>query len=142
MRRTELNWRTTKAPDLAAFEEMAREAFDALPDEFRALCGDVVVLVDDYPDEEVIRELGAEGDLDIMGLYTGVALPFQDSFSLPRSPNTVHLYRVPILLYWAEHDETLGDLVTHVMVHEIGHHFGLSDDDMHGVEDRAAAEGA
>ena len=135
MRDSELNWQAIRAPGLDRFEAMARAAFAALPDEFRALCGDVVVLVEDFPDEDVMRTMKLESEFDILGLYTGVALPFQESFAAPRLPNTVHLYRRPILDYWAEHDEALGDIITHVLVHEIGHHFGFSDDDMHGIED-------
>ena len=75
-----------------------------------------------------------EGELDLMGLFQGVGLPFQSDSAPMQMPNMVWLYRVPILLYWAEHDETLGHVIQHVLVHEIGHHFGLSDDDMAAIE--------
>ena len=71
------------------------------------------------------------------GLFQGVGLPFQSDSAPVQMPNMVWLYRVPILLYWAEHDETLGQIITHVLVHEIGHHFGLSDDDMMAIEEAA-----
>ena len=124
-----------KAPSLADLEALAYEAFAALPAEFRALCGDVVILVDDWPAADVLKELGIVNELELTGLYTGVALTQQDSLAPPRLPNTVHLYRVPLLLEWVETDVALGDLINHVIVHEIGHHFGLSDDDMHAIED-------
>ena len=82
----------------------------------------------------MIDELGAEGEFDLLGLFQGVGLPFQSDTAPQQMPNMVWLYRRPILDYWAEHDETLGAIVTHVLVHEIGHHFGLSDEDMEALE--------
>ena len=127
-----------KAPTLADIERLADEAFARLPPEFRALCGEVIVRVDDFPTDEVLEELEAETPFDLLGLFTGVGMA-QDAAvaETGRMPNTIHLYRRPLLDYWAEHDETLGHLVTHVLVHEIGHHFGLSDDDMEAIEERA-----
>lgn len=136
-----LNWLKAHAPDLAAFEAAAMEAFAELPEQFRRMCGDIVILIDDYADAEALQAVGVENELDLLGLYSGIALPFQDSGMLPRGPNTVHLYRVPMLLYWAEHNETLGQIVRHVLVHEIGHHFGLSDAAMHRIEEEAEEEG-
>ena len=132
-----LAWRPVKAPSLEELEAMAIEAFRRLPDEFRALCQGVVVRVDDFPTDEVLKELGAETEFDLLGLFQGVGLPFQSDSAPVQMPNMVWLYRAPILLYWAEHDETLGAIITHVLVHEIGHHFGLSDDDIETIE-RAA----
>jgi predicted Zn-dependent protease with MMP-like domain len=127
-----------KAPTLADIERLADEAFAKLPPEFRALCGEVIVRVDDFPTDEVLEEMEAETPFDLLGLFTGVGMA-QDAAvaETGRMPNTIHLYRRPLLDYWAEHDETLGHLVTHVLVHEIGHHFGLSDDDMEAIEERA-----
>jgi predicted Zn-dependent protease with MMP-like domain len=127
-----------KAPTLADFERMADEAFAGLPAEFRALCGEVIIRIDDFPTDEVLEEMEAETPFDLLGLFSGVGMA-QDA-GVPetgRMPNTIHLYRRPMLDYWAEHDETLGHLITHVLVHEIGHHFGLSDDDMEAIEGRA-----
>jgi predicted Zn-dependent protease with MMP-like domain len=90
--------------------------------------------VDDFPTEEVLDELGAQSEFDLLGLFQGVGLPFRSDSAPGQMPNMVWLYRRPILDYWAEHDEALGAIITHVLVHEIGHHFGLSDDDMAAIE--------
>ena len=124
--------------NVEAFEVMAQEAFDRLPEEFRALCADVIFNVTEFPDDDVCKELEAESPFDILGLFTGIGLPQQGySPQTGQMPNTIHLYRRPILDYWAEHDETLGGVVTHVLVHEIGHHFGFSDEDMEAIEKAA-----
>ncbi len=132
-----LAWRPLKAPSLAEFEAIAGEAFRRLPKPFLAKCDGVVLRVEDYPTDEVLETMGLQGDLDLLGLFQGVGLPFQSESAPQQMPNMVWLYRVPILLYWAEHDETLGEIITHVLVHEIGHHFGLSDDDMMAIEEAA-----
>ncbi|MCA3561898.1 MAG: metallopeptidase family protein [Aestuariivirga sp.] len=124
------------APSLSDIEELAAEAFRDLPDDFRALCGEVVISVSDFPTEEVQKDMDA-GPFDLLGLFQGVGLAHDAAVpETGRMPNMVFLYRRAILDYWAEHDETLGDVVTHVLVHEIGHHFGLSDDDIYGIEDQ------
>ena len=131
----EIDWDGVKAPSVAAFEILAQTAFDRLPDEFRALCADVIFNVTEFPEDDVCKELEAESPFDILGLFTGIGLPQQGyAPQTGQMPNTIHLYRRPILDYWAEHDETLGGIVTHVLVHEIGHHFGFSDDDMEAIE--------
>jgi predicted Zn-dependent protease with MMP-like domain len=132
-----LAWRPLRAPSLIEFEVIATEAYRRLPAHFRARCEGVVVHVEDYATDEVLDAMGIPNELDLMGLFQGVGLPFQSESAPVQMPNMVWLYRVPILLYWAEHEETLGAIITHVLVHEIGHHFGLSDDDMYGIE-RAA----
>jgi predicted Zn-dependent protease with MMP-like domain len=129
-----LAFRPLKAPSLAEFEALAIEAFSRLPERFRTRSEGVVVRVEDYPTEEVLDDMGLESELDLMGLFQGVGLPFQSDSEPVQMPNMVWLYRVPILLYWAEHEETLGAVITHVLVHEIGHHFGLSDDDIAEIE--------
>ena len=129
-----LAWRAVKAPSLIELEVLAETAFGRLPQKFRALCQGLVIRVDDFPTEEVLDELGAQTEFDLLGLFQGVGLPFQSESAPVQMPNMVWLYRRPILDYWAEHDETLGAIVTHVLVHEIGHHFGLSDDDMAAIE--------
>ena len=132
-----LAWHPLKAPSLAEFEVLAATAFRRLPARFRARCEGVVIQVEDYPTDEVLDAMGIESEFDLLGLFQGVGLPFQSESAPAQMPNMVWLYRVPILLYWAEHEEALGAIVTHVLVHEIGHHFGLSDDDMFAIE-RAA----
>ena len=131
------DWEKLEAPDLADFERIADAAFARLPDGFRALCKGVVIQIDDFPTDEVVEELGAEGPFDIMGLFQGYGLAQAGLESTGQMPNMVWLYRRPILDYWAENKETLGTVITHVLVHEIGHHFGLSDADMERIEAEA-----
>ena len=123
------------APSIIDIQELAAEAFRGLPDDFRALCGEVVISVTDFPTEEVQKDMAA-GPFDLLGLFQGVGLAHDAATpETGRMPNMVFLYRRAIPDYSAEHEETLGAIVTHVLVHEIGHHFGLSDDDMYGIED-------
>jgi len=129
-----LAWRAAKAPSLAELEVLAGEVFARLPQRFRDLAADVVIRVDDFPADEVLDELGAETEFDLLGLFHGVGLPFRSESAAVQMPNMIWLYRRPILDYWAEHDEALGAIVKHVLVHEIGHHFGLSDSDMAAIE--------
>ena len=129
--------RRLKAPTLAEMEVMAERAFARLPQRFRDMCGNLVVRVEDFPTEEVLDEMEAESEFDLLGLFQGVGLAQHHESAPFALPNMIHLYRRPILDYWAEHDETLGRLVTHVLIHEIGHHFGLSDEDMARIEAQA-----
>jgi Uncharacterized protein conserved in bacteria len=123
------------APSVADFETLAHEAFARLPEGFRRLCEGVVIRIEDFPDDETLREMECESPFDLLGLFRGIGLAQGNAvLETGQFPNMVWLYRRPILDYWAEHEETLGDLVTHVLVHEIGHHFGLSDDDMEAIE--------
>src|ERR1700753_3450407 len=128
---------STKAPPLAEIETMAHQIFQRLPKEFRDLSEDLVIHVDDFPTDEVLDEMEAESEFDLLGLFQGTGLPHQSHSDVARLPNMVWLYRRPILDYWAEHEEALGDIVRHVLIHEIGHHFGLSDDDIAEIEDQA-----
>jgi len=132
-----LAWRPIKAPSLAEMEILAGEVFRHLPRKFRDLCTDLVIQVDDFPSEEVLDVMHAESEFDLLGLFQGVGLPFRRESAPMQMPNMIWLYRRPILDYWAEHDETLGAIIRHVLVHEIGHHFGLSDSAMEDIE-RAA----
>jgi predicted Zn-dependent protease with MMP-like domain len=115
-------------------EAMAHDMLAQLPEGFRALCEGVVIRVDDFPAEDVLEELKADSEFDLLGLFQGTGLPFQSNDNTGQLPNMIWLYRRPILDYWAEHDETFGHIVRHVLIHEIGHHFGLSDDDMEAIE--------
>ena len=101
------------------------------------MCGNLVVRVEDFPTPEVLSELKLESPFDLMGLYHGVSFEKKSVMDLPRGPDMVFLYRRPLLDCWAEGEETLGHLVAHVLVHEIGHHFGLSDADMACIEAEA-----
>ncbi len=133
-----LAWRGVAAPSLADIEALAAEAYARLPDRFRGLCEGLIIRVEDFPTEEVAETMKLETEFDLLGLFQGVGLPFLSESSPEQLPNMIWLYRRPILDYWAEHEESLGAIVTHVLVHEIGHHFGLSDDDIEAIE--AAAD--
>ena len=138
MNSTRTDWRGLAAPSLQQMEAIALEAYAALPEKFRALCDGIVIRVDDFPSEDVLEDMRAQTEFDLLGLFQGVGLPFRSESAPEQMPNMIWLYRRPILDYWAEHDDTLGEIITHVLVHEIGHHFGLSDEDMEAIE--AAAE--
>lgn len=127
-------WTSTKAPSLDEMEAIAQQVFDRLPKGFRDLCEGVIIRVDDFPTDEVLESMKAESEFDLLGLFQGIGLPFRSVDEIVPMPNMIWLYRRPILDYWAEHDETLGHVIAHVLVHEIGHHFGLSDDDMEAIE--------
>jgi predicted Zn-dependent protease with MMP-like domain len=129
-----------KSPTIADIEALAEIAWRRLPETFRAMAAGVVIQVVDLAEDDVLKELDIDSPFDLLGLYQGVALAQKTSGHVPRGPDYVFLYRRALLDYWAEHDEALGDLVTHVLVHEIGHHFGLSDADMDAIE--ASATGS
>jgi predicted Zn-dependent protease with MMP-like domain len=132
-----LVWRTVKAPSLADMELLAREVFAGLPAKFRSLCEGLIIRVENFAPDDVLDDLDIESEYDLMGLFQGVGLPFRSETAPVQLPNMIWLYRCPIIEYWAERDETLGAVVAHVLIHEIGHHFGLSDDDMEAIEDAA-----
>jgi predicted Zn-dependent protease with MMP-like domain len=126
--------RGARAPSLAQFEDMAYAAYRRLPEQFRGLCEDLIVRVDNFATDEVLDHMGIDDAYDLLGLFQGIGLPFRSVTASGQMPNMIWLYRRPILAYWAEHDEALEAIVTHVLVHEIGHHFGLSDDDIERIE--------
>ena len=134
-----IDWAAREAPSLAELETLADAAYRRLPDAFRKLTGDLVIRVEDFPTDEVLDSLGIESPFDLLGLYTGVDLARKSVMDVSAVPDMVFLYRRPILDYWAEHEERLGFIVTHVLVHEIGHHFGLSDADMERIEAEVVA---
>jgi predicted Zn-dependent protease with MMP-like domain len=131
-------WHKHRAPSLAEFEAIAQAAFDKLPANFRSMTKDVLIRVEDFATDEVLDSLGIESEFGLLGLYQGVDLTRQSVLDVSPLPEMIFLYRRPILDYWAEHEDRLGDIITHVLVHEIGHHFGLSDDDMERIESEAA----
>ncbi|MBL8567022.1 MAG: metallopeptidase family protein [Hyphomicrobiaceae bacterium] len=132
------DWDGAVAPSLEILERLAAEAWERLPREFRQVCGDVVIRIEDFATDEALDSVEVEDPFELMGLYQGVSLDRKSTGDMPREPDMVFLYRRAILDYWAEAgDEALGDIVTHVLVHEIGHHFGLSDEDMERIEAEA-----
>ena len=122
------------APSLADFETLAHAALAAIPAELKKHLGPVVMRIDEFPDAETEEEMGLESPFDILGLYRGVALPFKSGSSPGTGIDMIFLYRRPILDYWCETGEALPQIVRHVLIHEIGHHFGFSDDDMERIE--------
>lgn len=127
----------TFAPDAAAFERLAEAAIARLPERFRVHLAGVVLRIDDFAEDEVLEQLGIEDPFDLSGLYSGRSLDKQDSWTSGELPAMIHLYRRPLLDEWAESGVALEDLIAHVIVHEIGHHFGFSDQNMHRLEDEA-----
>ena len=119
-------------------ESIARQVLDGLPEPFAQSLGDVVLLIEDFADEATLRSMGIEDPFDLSGLYEGVPLTERSVSESGTLPETIRLFRRPILDEWADGVDTLEHLVAHVMVHEIGHHFGLSDEDMHALEDGLA----
>ena len=127
------------APSLDDMAALASAAFDRLPAQFRQMTGHVLIRVDDFPDQETLDALEIEDPFDLTGLYHGVDLTHRSVLDPEIQPSMVLLYRRPILDEWAARgDVSLEDLVSHVLVHEIGHHFGLSDDQIEAIE--AAAD--
>ncbi len=122
------------APSLADLEALANRALETIPAELRRHLGAVVIRVEDFPDEDTEKEMGLESPFDLLGLYRGIGLP-RKSVSDPHPQiDMIFLYRRPILDYWCETGEELYRVVRHVLIHEIGHHFGFSDSDMERIE--------
>jgi predicted Zn-dependent protease with MMP-like domain len=124
-------------PDAAAIERLAREALARIPEPFRAHLADIVLLVDEFADDETLDALGIDDPFALTGLYHGRPLGEKSAFDSGGAPDRIHLYRRAILDEWVETGVPLAALVAHVVIHEVGHHFGLSDDDMHRLEDEA-----
>ncbi|MCC3244485.1 metallopeptidase family protein [Methylocystis sp. WRRC1] len=137
MSKTPPEWKDLSAPSLADMEALADAAFAALPSRFTRLCEGLVIRVEDFPDDETLDDMDCETEFDLLGLFRGRGLAQGEHLSQTGDePNMIWLYRRPILDYWAGSENTLAEIVTHVLVHEIGHHFGLSDEDMEEIERR------
>ncbi|MEZ5666292.1 MAG: metallopeptidase family protein [Alphaproteobacteria bacterium] len=126
--------RWTTAPTLDDIEALARDAFQTIPATLRAHVDDVVIAVVDFPDDGIVAEMELESEFDLLGLYSGVHIGHKDSGATPHDVDRIFLFRRPLLDYWCETGEDLSHLVRHVLIHEIGHHFGLSDEDMDAIE--------
>ena len=125
-------------PSAEEIEEIARRTLKALPDPFARSLGDVVLIVEDFADEETLRAIEIEEPFDLTGIYEGLPLTERSVEQSGTLPERIRLFRRPILDEWASGEDTLEHLVAHVLIHEVGHHFGLSDEDMHALEDSVA----
>jgi predicted Zn-dependent protease with MMP-like domain len=131
-----MDWNTAAAPSLDDFAALAERALEMVPRPLRDRCGEILLKVEDFADDETLDALEIEDPFALTGVYQGVDLTQKSATSPSPEPDVVILYRRPILDEWAEDGEvTLGELITHVLIHEIGHHFGFSDDDMHRLQD-------
>ncbi len=127
----------TVPPGLAGMETMARAALKTIPANLRRHVRGVAIRVEEFPDAETEREMGLESPFDLLGLYRGVSLDRKSVSDTPANVDMIFLYRRPILDYWCETGEDLVHVIRHVLIHEIGHHFGLSDEDMERIEEQA-----
>ena len=127
-------WRDAFAPELATFQALATSAWEKLPGQLRHMCGDLVIRVEDFATDDVLDELEIDSPFDLLGLYQGVSLPTKSASDVMREPDMVLLYRRAILDEWCNGEDSLGEIITHVLIHEIGHHFGFSDADMQEIE--------
>lgn len=128
------------APSLDDIEALAYDALEVIPDILRRHVTNVVLQVEDFPDDEVMTEMELESPFDLLGLYSGVSLDHKSISDANATPDMIFLYRRPILDYWCESGEDLPHIVRHVLIHEIGHHFGFSDDDMDRIEQDAGSD--
>ena len=127
----------TNPPDAGVIEQLARQAIAAMPDLFRQHLEGIAIQIDDFATPEVLQDLGIEDPWELTGLYEGHAMTQQSVWSSGDLPPVIRLYRKPLLAEWVETGVALDALISHVIVHEAGHHFGFSDDDMHAIEDEA-----
>jgi predicted Zn-dependent protease with MMP-like domain len=130
-------WQDQLSPSMEEMELLALETYAHLPEQFRTLTGEIIIQIAEFPTDEIMDDLSLESPFDLLGLFEGRGIAERWNPQTGEGPNRVTLYRRAILDYWAENDETLGSIVNHVLIHEIGHHFGLSDDDMENIEEAA-----
>jgi predicted Zn-dependent protease with MMP-like domain len=129
------DWTAIGAPSGTDIERLAEAAFAHLPEAFKRLCDGLIIQVVDFPDEETLDEMGAQTEFDLLGLFRGRGMAHRSAIAETGTlPNMIWLYRRPLLDFWCEGEDSLGTVVTHVLVHEIGHHFGLSDEDIEAIE--------
>ena len=126
-------------PSLEEMESIAYQEFERIPEELRGRCVGVAIRVEDFATDEILDDMGIESPFDLMGLYQGIPLTQQSTLDIRHQPDIIFLYRRPLLDYWSEGDDDLRSVVRHVLIHEIGHHFGFSDADMERIEAEAAA---
>lgn len=131
-------WESQLSPSLQEMELLALESYANFPEEFRKLTGEIIIQVAEFPTEEIMDDLALETPFDLLGLFEGRGIAERWNPATGEGPNRITLYRRAILDYWAENEETLGDIINHVLIHEVGHHFGLSDDDMARIEKSVA----
>lgn len=127
--------RLGQPPSAEEIEAIARRALESLPEAFSRHLGDVVLLVEDFADDETLEAMEIEDPFDLTGIYEGIPLTERSVEHSGTLPDRIRLFRRPILDEWASGDDTLEHLVAHVLIHEAGHHFGLSDEDMHALEE-------
>ena len=121
-------------PSLSDLQGIARETYASIPMELRRCTQDLAIRVEDFPDDDVVEEMGLESPFDLLGLYQGIDLTSKSVMDVPQEVDMVYLFRRPILDYWCESEEDLAQIIRHVLIHEIGHHFGFSDEDMERIE--------
>ena len=130
-----MNARGDQPPTIGDMEEIAARAFETIPETLRKHVTDVRIVVEEFPSAEVMREMALESPFDLLGLYEGVPIGDRSVSDVRQDIDMIFLYRRPLLNYWVENNERLEDVVRHVLIHEIGHHFGFSDDDMEHIEE-------
>ncbi|MCT6861745.1 metallopeptidase family protein [Bartonella apis] len=129
------NWAARLSPSLNEIDSIARNAFANLPSRFRVLCDNLVISVTDFPDDQMMDDMGLESPFELLGLFEGQGISERFSLNTGNETNRITLFRRPILDYWTENDEALGDIITHVLIQEIGRNFGLSDDTLDEIEE-------
>ncbi|UXN03937.1 MULTISPECIES: metallopeptidase family protein [unclassified Bartonella] len=131
------DWKAKLAPSLGELDSLTVEAYAQLPEKFRALCGDLIISVTDFPEDQIIEDMGLDSPFELLGLFEGNGIGERFSFPTGEKQNRMTIFRRAILDYWSENPETLGDILTQILIYEIGNHFGLSDKDMEQVEEAA-----